>query len=604
MKWRKTVSLLLVLTLIITVLPVQVFANSKVGVGAPKLQELETQETTPAAIQIIPNKHISDDYEVEFKVNSKWPGNFNGELIITNTGKKELENWAIQFDFDHEISNIWNAQIASHESQSYIIKNLGWNQDIAPGKSVSIGFTAKWDDNIVPPQNYETLGTKQEVGETDYTIKFKVTSDWGQAFNGEISITNNTEETIEDWMLEFDFDRTIERFWTAEIAEHTGEHYIIKNAGYNANIKPGGTIKLGFAGNPGNVENEPENYVIEQVSMEIDYEKDSDGDGLPDWFEKEIGTDPYSVDTDGDGLPDGYEYCVLGTDPLKKDTDDNGIEDGDEDFDEDGLTNIEEYELETDPHNEDTDFDGLTDYDEVYVYGTDPLKADTDNDGLEDGDEILFGFDPLNPDTNGNGILDGDEKTYQEYEEIITEQEKPEITKVSVAFKGNGNLQKTTSIENLYNIDMLSTDVVGLVGVPVDINTTSEFDTATITFHYDETLLGDIAEEDLCIMWYDEEKEWYEILDKESVVDEENNTVSVVTNHFSTYLVVNRQEWYKAWNTSLDYRTPTHPQIPASYYDIALVLDSSGSMGGTPIANAKHAARSFVNAMYPNDRIG
>ena len=42
-----------------------------------------------------------------------------------------------------------------------------------------------------------------EVEETDYTIKFKVTSDWGQAFNGEISITNNTEETIEDWMLEF-----------------------------------------------------------------------------------------------------------------------------------------------------------------------------------------------------------------------------------------------------------------------------------------------------------------------------------------------------------------------------------------------------------------
>lgn len=469
---------------------------------------------------------------------------------------------------------------------------------------MAIGFTAKWDGDIIPPQNYETLIAQQEVEETDYTIKFKVTSDWGKAFNGEISITNNTEETIEDWMLEFDFDRTIERFWTAEIVEHTGEHYIIKNAGYNANIKPGETIKLGFAGNPGNVDSEPENYVLEQVGMEIDYEKDSDGDDLPDWFEKEIGTNPQKADTDGDGLPDGYEYYALGIDPLKKDTDGNGIDDGDEDFDEDGLTNTEEYELGTDPHNKDTDFDGLTDGDKVYVYRTDPLKVDADDDGLEDGDEILVGYDPFNPDTDGNGILDGKEKIYQIYEEIITEQEKPEITKVTVAFEGNGNLQKTTYIENMYNIDILSTDVVGLVGVPVEINTTSEFDAATITFHYDKTLLGDVAEDDLCIMWYDKANQWYEILDEESVIDKENNTVSVKTNHFSTYLVVNRQDWYKAWSTSLDYRTSANHHIPVSSYDIALVLDSSGSMGGTPIVNAKYAARSFVNAMYSNDRIG
>lgn len=113
---------------------------------------------------------------------------------------------------------------------------------------------------------YDLLIVKQEVGDTDYTIDFKVMSDWGQAFNGEINITNNTEEVIEDWTLEFDFDRNIERFWTAEMVEHEGEHYIVKNAEYNANIAPGQTITLGFAGNPGNVENEPKNYNLSKLT--------------------------------------------------------------------------------------------------------------------------------------------------------------------------------------------------------------------------------------------------------------------------------------------------------------------------------------------------
>jgi hypothetical protein len=107
------------------------------------------------------------------------------------------------------------------------------------------------------------------------------------------------------------------------------------------------------------VDSEPENYVLNQLGQEIDYEKDTDEDGLPDWFEKELGTNSNKVDTDEDGLPDGYEYFILETDPLKVDSDNNGILDGDEDNDEDGLTNIKEYESETNPFIADTDEDGF-----------------------------------------------------------------------------------------------------------------------------------------------------------------------------------------------------------------------------------------------------
>jgi hypothetical protein len=62
----------------------------------------------------------------------------------------------------------------------------------------------------------------------------------------------------------------------------------------------------------------------------VNYFLDSDGDGLPDWFELLIGTDPFNPDTDGDGLTDGEEVLRYHTNPLKADTDGDGYSDGEE----------------------------------------------------------------------------------------------------------------------------------------------------------------------------------------------------------------------------------------------------------------------------------
>ena len=89
--------------------------------------------------------------------------------------------------------------------------------------------------------------------------------------------------------------------------------------------------------------------------------KDTDGDKLPDSIEQYLGSDSTLVDTDGDLLDDYYEVFVTGTDPTLIDTDENGVTDGDEDFDEDGLTNYEEYIQTTSLWSEDSDSDSITD---------------------------------------------------------------------------------------------------------------------------------------------------------------------------------------------------------------------------------------------------
>ncbi len=102
-------------------------------------------------------------------------------------------------------------------------------------------------------------------------------------------------------------------------------------------------------------------------------------------------------DEDGDGLPDDYETLV-GLNP-------NDPIDALEDQDKDGLSALEEFELNTDPNVADTDGDGIDDGEEVVLgedgFISDPTIADTDGDGLSDGVEILVGSDPSDEsDTN------------------------------------------------------------------------------------------------------------------------------------------------------------------------------------------------------------
>lgn len=112
-------------------------------------------------------------------------------------------------------------------------------------------------------------------------------------------------------------------------------------------------------------------------ALELD-DTDTDGDGLTDFEEALIGTDPRNPDTDDDGINDGDEV-ELGTDPLNLDTDGDTLYDGGE------------LVYDTDPLDPDTDGDGLSDGDEVYVFGSDPTLADTDGDGINDFDAVRGG---------------------------------------------------------------------------------------------------------------------------------------------------------------------------------------------------------------------
>lgn len=215
---RKFLTWLLVFTLIMTMVPAQVFAQDSSSIT--QLNNITSQGATASQI------YIGEGFEAEFNVLDQWDSNFTGEIKVTNTGTETIENWMLTFNFGQAITSIWNAEITLHENNKYIIKNLGWNQDIAIGETITIGFNGTWKDQISEPTDYKILGIRKRVQVTDYTVEFNVTNNWEEAFTGEIVLTNTGEKPIEDWILEFDFDRNIQQFWTADIIEHEGIHYI------------------------------------------------------------------------------------------------------------------------------------------------------------------------------------------------------------------------------------------------------------------------------------------------------------------------------------------------------------------------------------------
>ena len=145
-------------------------------------------------------------------------------------------------------------------------------------------------------------------------------------------------------------------------------------------------------------------------------------------------------------------------------------------------------------------------------------------------------------------------------------------------------------------------NIYGKIGSAIDITILGDdlLEKAIIKFNYDENELPDgVSEDDLGIVWFDEDNNKMVLLDN-VVVDKENNIVSVETDHFSKYVVVNSKAWVEHW---------AHKQLVSRIdgntlrFNIVLCLDDSGSMSGTARQICQQSARNFIDQLVDGDNI-
>lgn len=624
----KTVAGVLCAGMVLAVLPL--LPNMREIVNADELISYEPE--LPGKVFRSVENH---EYSVTNNLLTQWSEHANIEFTFENTGSETIHDWNFTFDFNYSIENPYNCYIIEHEDNLYTIGNIDWNQDIRPGSSVTIGFTAASDDgnDITDMPSFYLLNTETESS-SDISYKYEEYSNWGSGFSGAIIFTNDSDSQLRDWNVTFSSNKSITQADSCVFSINDDGTYTVTNDGNNQNLGSNQEYRIGIQGG----ENDPEsslelssisatrtvlaielnedsddNGVLDVLETDfegtieapvtptatpevtdtptptatetptatvtpevtdmptptevptvtatptatatptpvisvtptntatvtptamptdypedIDWETDSDSDGLPDDLEDYYGTDKNDKDSDDDGVSDLYEI-MLETDPLIPD--DNGKAD----LDSDGLTNAKESELGTNPLSKDSDSDDLSDGEEVNVYGTDPTEYDTDGDGIGDGEEISIGKNPL-------AASDKEVRVLQTISKEISNSDDPAIVSVDIEMATMGNIEYVVDVDDMYNVDMYSTDVYGRVGSPLEFSSIEEFDTTTVTIHYDETKLGDTEEENLGILWYDEESGFY-IIQEQAVVDPEKDTITVDLEHFSTYVIVDLLKW-------------------------------------------------------------
>ncbi|CAM5392943.1 cellulose binding domain-containing protein [Streptomyces fumanus] len=97
---------------------------------------------------------------VTYQVTNEWPGGFQADVRLTNTGTATWSNWSLSWAFPdgQKVTAAWNAEYAQ-SGATVTARNVGWNATVKPGSSVSFGFTGDWKGGNGKPAAF-TLGDR------------------------------------------------------------------------------------------------------------------------------------------------------------------------------------------------------------------------------------------------------------------------------------------------------------------------------------------------------------------------------------------------------------------------------------------------------------
>jgi cellulase/cellobiase CelA1 len=82
----------------------------------------------------------------------QWPGGFQGEVKVTNSGTSSTTGWTLTWTFANGqvISQSWGGK-ATQTGTAVAAVNEAWNGALASGGSTSLGFIAGWTTtNTIP----------------------------------------------------------------------------------------------------------------------------------------------------------------------------------------------------------------------------------------------------------------------------------------------------------------------------------------------------------------------------------------------------------------------------------------------------------------------
>jgi hypothetical protein len=96
---------------------------------------------------------------VTYRITNQWSGGFQADVRLTNTGTGPWNGWTLKWPFANgqQVTQMWNAE-HTRSGTTVTARNVDWNRNVAPGASVSFGFTGSWSGTNAVPSVFETAG--------------------------------------------------------------------------------------------------------------------------------------------------------------------------------------------------------------------------------------------------------------------------------------------------------------------------------------------------------------------------------------------------------------------------------------------------------------
>jgi hypothetical protein len=97
---------------------------------------------------------------VTYSVVHTWPGGLQAQAVLTNTSTSPVSGWTLTWSFagDQRITDLWNGDFTQSGGRVRVT-NASYNGTIAPGASVTIGFTGSSTGSAAPPAAFRLNGT-------------------------------------------------------------------------------------------------------------------------------------------------------------------------------------------------------------------------------------------------------------------------------------------------------------------------------------------------------------------------------------------------------------------------------------------------------------
>jgi cellulose 1,4-beta-cellobiosidase len=96
---------------------------------------------------------------VRYSVVHAWPGGFQAQAVLANTGTSPMSGWTLTWSFadGQRVTDLWNGDFAQL-GERVSVTGASYDRTIAPSASVTIGFTASSTGSYPPPAAFQLNG--------------------------------------------------------------------------------------------------------------------------------------------------------------------------------------------------------------------------------------------------------------------------------------------------------------------------------------------------------------------------------------------------------------------------------------------------------------